>query len=1093
MRMRRLLTLFTMLTFCSMMAFAQSRVVSGKVTDKDGAPVPFASIKVKGTTTGLQADAAGVYTVKAKDADVLEISSANFKTAEVAVGTQTYITTILEKTGVLTEVVVTSAFGIKRTARSVSANAQVITADQLGTSRQTNINNALAGKVSGIQVRSQSSAALGRETNIRVRGESNAGGAASSPLYVIDGTIMPSNSDINVDDLENITFLQGPQAAAQFGPDGANGAIVAAYKKGRKGVKGVGIDINTGVQFDKIYILPNYQNAYAGGGSYDMARFSWEPGMPELWKSLDGKYYPDYTDDASWGSKMAGQEYIPWYAWYPGTEYSGKTASLTPQPNNSREFFNTGVTFLNNISLSKATDVTNIRVSYTNQDVKGMIPNSYLKRHNLNLTASFDLSTHWLLSTSITYMSQNSNAENDDGYSNNSTGNFNSWFHRDLDMSKMRELQYLVSPSTDVAREPVLASWNHANPVSWDATKPNDFYKGNFWYNPYSYYNNISFVNQRDRLFGDISLTYKFNNDLSIRGTYRKQQLNTNEERKTNRLLQLSAAQSSINNSYSDPGTTPSNTGKAMYGTLQAYANRDVLEAVASYKKTIKEFQLNANAAVEITNIKSKQLFANTLGGLVVPDLFTLSNSVQTIATGPLKPRIEEKRRALFLRGDLGWRNMIFFEFVNRNDWSSALPVGTSLFSQSYGLSVVFSDLTKDRLPWLSYGKLRGSYGQVPRFIEPYSLKLYYTPNSQTWDGNSLVGTPNFPDPKLKGAIASTTEFGVDLRFLKSRLGLSVTYYISKDIKAPINGQITGTTGVGFVLGNFGSVRKKGIDVQANFKPIATENFSWDINATFSKQLENIVTEIAPGVDQLVFAGGAAFNGITPPVTVNAVGQKWGMMYGGGVKRINGQSVLDAGGLPVKDEQLVFFGSVLPDYTGGVQSSFMLFRNFIINVNIDYQAGGKFFSLSDMWGSYSGLLARTATLNDKGNSIRDRVEDGGGIKVSGVDENGKPVTHYVGAQDYFHALVDRNIFDDYIYDLTFVKLRELSLGYRIPINNLKIGKYIQSATFSIVSRNSWLIYAKTKDFDPAEINSVYGEDGQLPGTRSIGINLKLGF
>jgi hypothetical protein len=242
-----------------------------------------------------------------------------------------------------------------------------------------------------------------------------------------------------------------------------------------------------------------------------------------------------------------------------------------------------------------------------------------------------------------------------------------------------------------------------------------------------------------------------------------------------------------------------------------------------------------------------------------------------------------------------------------------------------------------------------------------------------------------------------------------------------------------------------------------------------------------------------VFAGGAAFNGITPPVTVNAVGQKWGMMYGGGVKRINGQSVLDAGGLPVKDEQLVFFGSVLPDYTGGVQSSFMLFRNFIINVNIDYQAGGKFFSLSDMWGSYSGLLARTATLNDKGNSIRDRVEDGGGIKVSGVDENGKPVTHYVGAQDYFHALVDRNIFDDYIYDLTFVKLRELSLGYRIPINNLKIGKYIQSATFSIVSRNPWLIYAKTKDFDPAEINSVYGEDGQLPGTRSIGINLKLGF
>ena len=146
-----------------------------------------------------------------------------------------------------------------------------------------------------------------------------------------------------------------------------------------------------------------------------------------------------------------------------------------------------------------------------------------------------------------------------------------------------------------------------------------------------------------------------------------------------------------------------------------------------------------------------------------------------------------------------------------------------------------------------------------------------------------------------------------------------------------------------------------------------------------------------------------------------------------------------------------------------------------------------------MWGSYSGLLARTATINDKGNSIRDAPADGGGIKVTGVDETGKPVTHYVPAFDYFQGLVTRNIFDDFIYDLTFVKLRELSLGYRIPVNRLKMGRFIQNATFSIVSRNPWLIYAKTRDFDPAEINSVYGEDGQLPGTRSVGVNLKIGF
>ena len=1083
--MRRFLSLFILLLFSTAVAFAQTRLVSGKVTDKDGAPVAFASVKVKGSKAGVQADALGAYTIRVKEGDVLEFSSANFKGADVVIGNQQFLTTSLEKTGALTEVVVTSAFGIKRTARSVSANAQVITGEQLNTIRQTNVNNALAGKVSGIQVRSQSSAALGRETNIRVRGESNAGGGASSPIYVVDGTIIASNNDINPDDIEDISVLQGPQAAALFGPDGSNGAIVITTRKGRKGAKGIGVDINTGVQFDKIYILPNYQNSYAGGGSYDLNRFTWQPGMPDFWKSLDGKFYRNYSDDASWGPRMVGQEYIPWYAWYPGTEYSGKTASLNPQPNNAREFFNTGVTLLNNISLSKVTDGSSIRVSYTNQDMKGLIPTSYLRRHNFNINASYDLNSHLMFSTNITYLSQRSNAENDDGYSNNSTGNFNSWFHRDLDMGKLRELQNLTSP------EGVLASWNlPLSPESYNPANPNAFYRGNYWYNPYSYYNNISFINQRDRLFGDLSLTYKFNNDFSFRATYRKQQLTTNEERTVNSILQISAAQASINNSYVDG--TNANVGKAMYGTGQTYSNRNVYEGVASYRKKIKDFQINANAGIEITKISGKNIFANTLGGFSVPNFFALSNSVNPI--GYSNTRSEEKRRAVFLRGDLGWRNMLFFEFVTRNDWASTLPVGKSLFSQTYGASFVFSDLTKDALPWLSYGKVRASYGEVTRFLSPYELSVNYTLNTQTWNGNGLMGTPNtLPDSKLTGALASTTEFGVDLRFLKNRLGLSVTYYIGEDKKAPISGQVSGTSGVTVVRGNFGSTRRKGIDVQFTAKPIASKNFGWDISATFSKQLENVVTAIAPGVDQLAFSGGASFNGIDPPYTVNAVGQQWGMMYGTGVKRINGQQVLDAGGLPIKADAPVFFGSVLPNYTGGVQNTFNVFRNFVFNVNIDYQVGGKFFSLSDMWGSFSGLLARTATINDKGNSIRDAPADGGGIKVTGVDETGKPVTHYVDAQNYFHTLVNRNIFDDYIYDLTFVKLRELSFGYRIPVNRLKMGRFIQNATFSIVSRNPWLIYAKTKDFDPAEINSVYGEDGQLPGTRSIGVNLKIGF
>jgi hypothetical protein len=228
------------------------------------------------------------------------------------------------------------------------------------------------------------------------------------------------------------------------------------------------------------------------------------------------------------------------------------------------------------------------------------------------------------------------------------------------------------------------------------------------------------------------------------------------------------------------------------------------------------------------------------------------------------------------------------------------------------------------------------------------------------------------------------------------------------------------------------------------------------------------------------------------PYTVNEVGQPWGMMFGGGIKRLNGQPVLTSTGLFTRQADTKF-GSVLPDYTGGFQNTFTIMKNFTLNVNIDYSWGGKFFSLSDFWGSFSGLTARTAGLNDRGIPIRDDVANGGGVHATGVDNTGKPVDYYVDAQTYYHQFRGANIGEASIYDLSFVKMRELSVGYKIPVAKLGIGKYINSATFSVISSNPWLIYAKTKDFDPSEISNVQGEDGQYPGTRSMGVNLKIGF
>ncbi|MBL0057510.1 MAG: SusC/RagA family TonB-linked outer membrane protein [Chitinophagaceae bacterium] len=1067
--MRRFLSLFTMLMLCGVLAFAQSRVVSGKVTDSDGNPVPFATVKIKGSKVGLSADQNGAFSLNVKPGDVLEISAASFKTLEVPVGSQSILNTVMEKGGTeLKEVVVTGAFGTKRAARSTASGVQNVSSEQLNTIRTNNINNALAGKVAGAQVRSQSAVALGRETVVRLRGE-NGLGVSGGPLYVVDGTIIPSSNDVNPDDVEDVTVLQGPAATALFGPDGINGAIVMNTKRSKKGSKAIGVEINSGVQYDKVYITPNYQNDYAGGADGDLQKYTWVAGQPAAWKALDGKYYHDYSDDASWGPRIAGQEYIPWYAWYPGSEYAFKTATLTRQPNNARDFYNTGVTKTNNINVSKAGENYSLRASYTLLDQKGLIPNEYLKRHTFNLNGNIDLTSRLTFGANVTYIAQNRNTESNDAYSNQSTGSFNQWFHRDLDMNKMRELRNLKSP------EGALASWNHLNPGAYSASNPLKFYGGNYWYNFYSYFDNMNNPDRRDRLYGDVSLKYKITNDLSVKATYRKQQLTTNYEDITPTLLQNSATQTGI---------------LAYYGTGNSFSDRQNYEGLLMFNKKIKDFAINAIAGVDILKTRFRDVNANTNNGLNVPGLYSLANSKNPITYS--NTRQQYSRRAIFVRGDIGFRNMIFAEGSYRRDYTSTLPAGTYVNTYSAGLSFVFSDLTKNALPFISYGKLRGSIGQTIADLGIYQLGVYYAPAANQWNGNFLMSEPNgLVDPTLAGSTNNEKELGLDMRFAKNRVGFSFTYWDRTNKNFPVNvGQI-GMIGYTSLSVNAGEIAKQGVDVTLFAKPIKWKNLDWDINATWGRLLKNKVVAIAPGITRLVSASGA-FSTSSSAYTVSEVGQPWGQMFGGGIKRVNGQPELTSAGLFIREAD-VKFGSVLPDYTGGVQNTFTVFKNFTVNVNIDYSWGGKFFSLSDFWGTFSGLTARTSGLNDKGLPIRDPVADGGGVHVFGVDGTGKPVDYYVDAQTYFHQFRNANISENSVYDLTFVKMRELSIGYRLPVEKLGIGKYVKTAVFSVVSRNPWLIYAKTKDFDPSEISNVQGEDGQFPGTRSMGVNLKLGF
>jgi TonB-linked SusC/RagA family outer membrane protein len=1074
--MRRFLSLFTMLMLCGVLAFAQSRVVTGKVVDIDGNPVSFASVKIKGTNTGVSADANGAYTLKVNPGAILVITGASFKETEVPVGTQSVLSTVMEKSGSdLKEVVVTSAFGIKRTARSTSSNVQNLTGDQVNTIRQTNVNNALAGKVAGAQVRSQSVAKLGAETTVRLRGE-NGLGVGGGALYVVDGTIMPSGADINPDDIEDYSVLQGPAAAALFGPDGANGAVVMTLKKAKKGAKGIGLELNMGVQFDNVYIVPDYQNSYAGGANGDLAMYQWKPGQPAAWKALDGKYYHDYSDDASWGPRMAGQEHIPWYAWYPGHEYSFKTTKRTPQPTNVRDFWETGVTRTTNVAFSKATDALNMRVSYTNLDIKGITPTEYLRRHTLNANMTAELGSRFTLGVNFNYIAENANTESDDGYSNQTTGSFGSWFHRDLDMNKLRELRGITSP------EGVFASWNKNNPDAYDPTNARKSWGGNYWYNFYQYFDNVNNSNRRDRLFGDVSLTYKINNDLKFKATYRKQQLTTNSETIYTSALETSANQMSFN-----PWEGNAFAG---YGTSNSFSDRQNYEGLLSYSKKIKSFQINAQGGFDIFKTKFRGVNANTVGGLSAPNLYALSNSRNAINYG--NARNQFTRRSLFVRADIGFRNYLFIEGSYRRDYTSTEPAGNYIDSKSGGLSFVFSDLIRKAVPFISYGKIRGSIGQLLNTLGVYQLNSVYGIGTQQWNGNIFTSVPNnLVDPQLQGAVNVEKEIGLEMRFLKNRIGFNVTYWDRTNKDFPVNVTVDQSSGYSLISKNAGEIAKKGWDITGFVKPIQSKNFAWELTATWGYLVQNEVVSIFGDIKRLNLSTGA-FSGSSSAYAVNEIGQPWGQMFGGGIKKLNGQPVLGTDGLFIREADTKF-GSVLPNYTGGVQNTFNIFKNFTLNVNIDYSIGGKFFSLSDFWGTFSGLTARTAELNDRGVPLRDPVADGGGVHVFGVDATGKAVDYYVDGQTYYHQFRSKNISENSIYSLSFVKLRELSLGYKLPVEKLGIGKYMKTAVFSVVSRNPWLIWSKDKGFDPSEISNVYGEDGQLPGTRSVGVNLKLGF
>lgn len=1064
--MRKLASLLAVLMLFTAFAFAQQKTVTGQVKDAKGEPVPFATVLETGTNNAATADANGSFSIRIKEGSSLTISAVGFLETTVKPGSGSQNIVLEQKGDELREVVVSTAFGIKKSARVTPYSAQVIDAEKMKLIPQTNLNNALAGKVAGTQFRGQSPIKLNSQGSFRIRGGQGLGDV--DPIYVVDGTIVNS-FDINPDDVADVTVLKGANATALFGGRAQNGAIVINTKKsGQAGT--AGIEVNQGVTFDKVYILPKYQNNYAGGSLRQLKQFNWNSSMPAEWQPLDGKYFHDYTDDASWGPRMVGQEYIPWYAWIPGHSRYGQTAELVPQKDNARDFWETGITNTTNVAFSKSGAGYNTRLSYTNNSVKGMLPNTQMIRHTVTGALSLDLNEHFTAGTNFTFTNQKISGSFDDGYANQSAGGMSQWFHRDLDMNIMKELRGLKTPLG------TYASWNfRSNP---DAGNPNSVYRGNYWYNFYTWFDQLNNTQKRDRLFGDIFLVYKINKNLRLKGTVRKNQLTTHYENITPSILESSALQTGVLASYA--------TGETRYNEMN-------YEFLASYnQRVLGKLDITANAGANWMHTDYRDATLSTVNGLNVPDLYAISNSKANPSIG--NSRQTERQRSVFANGEFEWDRFVSISWAVRGDYYSTLAKGqNNLISPAVGASFVFSEFTKSDLPWLSFGKVFGSWGRKPLALGIYTNNFLYGVNQNQWNGNFLMSTPNsLVDPSVKGALITTFEAGLDLKFLKNRLGLNVVYYNEVNDKGPLSVPIGPVSGFTTKIVNAARVERQGLEVILDARIVSRKDFTWDVTKTFGYLIKNPVVEIFEDQDEIALAAGAF--GTRFARAFQKKGEDWGQLIGGGIARNeDGVPLLDANGLFVRD-QFKEWGSVVPKVTGGLVNT-LSYKNFLLNFAIDYQFGGKFFSLSEAWGHYSGLMEATADKNDKGMNVRDAVADGGGVHVVGVAAaDGQTVVDmYIDAQDYWHQFYNNQIAEPFVHDLSFVKLREISLGYQIPVQKLGIGKTFKGAALSIVARNPWIIYRDAKNFDPSEISGVQGEDGQFPGTRSLGINLKLNF
>jgi TonB-linked SusC/RagA family outer membrane protein len=1059
---RRLTYLLLCLIVGAGLATAQTARITGSVISaEDNEPVIGAAVIVKGTTIGTVTAFDGSFTLDVPtDARTLVVSYIGLKTREVSVSANVRV--VLEPDAQAIDEVVVTALGISREKKALGYAVTEVKGDELLKTRGgvSNPINALQGKVAGLQIQG-GPGSIGGSSKVIIRGVKSISGS-NQPLFVIDGVPIEGKDynsvdtqrgaggfdygnliqDLNPDDIENISVLKGPNASALYGSRATNGVIMITTKKGERNA-GYGVTFNSSIGFETVNKLPKLQRLYGGG--YDFYDIN-----------INGQdyLYPVMEEDVSWGPRYEGQDVLTWYdlaKWEVGGKVGNPSTSKWQAPENDIDkFFETGVSFVNSLSVSQATDRASVRLSYTNSDLKGYMPNSSLNKNIFNVAASTTSADKKLeIFTNLTYMNNAATGRPETGYGdNNVVVKFLQWGHRELDMKQAKDL-YKYPDGSQV-------TWNR---IFWD--DPSPMYSNNPYWSRYMNYQN----DERNRIYGNVGLSFAITDFLKL-------QYKANLDFYVDKQFERNAVYSQEESKYKE------------ISRQQRELNHEFL---LSFNKTSGLFSYSANVGANLMSRRYEYVYGETVGGLVLPEFYNLSNS-SSLARG-YNRREDKAINSVFASATVGYRSMVYLDASIRNDWSSTLPKdNNSYMYPSITGSFIFSEVLKESNPWLSFGKLRLGLAQVGSDTDPYQTMDLYVFN------NSISSTPGYipsntkRNPDLKPEITTSYEAGLEAAVLNNRLGVELTLYSSETRDQIIPLTISGTTGYSYSVVNTGLMTNKGVEARVYGTPVQTRDFSWESSLVLASN-KNKVVKLLDGVTYYRLTN-APFK-----VEIGAnEGEEYGDIMGTDyLYDDNGNKIIQANGTYAYTDKNVSIGNIYPDFTGGWSNTFH-YKNIDLSVLIDFSRGGHYFSTSYMWGMYSGIFEESAAINENGKNIRDAVADGGGILLEGVLADGTPNTKRISGELY-GSQVYSGPASQSVFRSDYVKLREINLGYTIP---LKGGLFIKSLRLSAYGRNLAVWGPDVKHFDPemAVTNSgnIQGvEGGILPSVASYGLNLTVKF